>query len=77
MKYLNTIFGKLSLVALVLTTLTLLILTLTSCSLNDSNYSALIIPPSAQQVADIRVQSLENITQHFEFNADDGFITPH
>ncbi|WP_417368632.1 hypothetical protein [Gelidibacter japonicus] len=75
MKHLKTIFGKLSLIALVLTTLVLLMLTLTSCSLNDSDYSALITPPSAQQFAGIRAQSLENITQHFEFDADDGFIT--
>lgn len=74
MKYLKTIFGKLSLIALILTTLTLLMLTLTSCSLNDNDYSAHIIPPSAQQFTSIRAQSLENITQHFEFNADDGYI---
>ncbi|MBA6151688.1 hypothetical protein [Gelidibacter maritimus] len=75
MKYLKTIFGKISLIALVLTTLTLLMLTLTSCSLNDNDYTAQIMPPTAQQFAGIRAQSLENITQHFEFNADDGYIS--
>ena len=75
MKYLKTFFGKLSLLTFIAVTLTLLTLTLTSCSQNDKDYSATIIPPSAQQFSNIRALSLENITQHFEFNADDGSIS--
>lgn len=68
-------FGKLSLFALIVITLTLLTLTLTSCSQSDNDFTASIAAPSAQQFSDIRAQSLENITQHFEFNADDSFIS--
>ncbi|MEO8773593.1 MAG: hypothetical protein ABI263_00490 [Gelidibacter sp.] len=75
MKHLKTLFCKLSLFTLVLVTLTLLTLTLTGCSKNDNDYTETITPPSAQQFAGVRAQSLENITQHFEFNADDGNIT--
>lgn len=75
MKYLKTFFCKLSLFTLVLVTLALLTLTLTGCSKNDNDSTETITPPSAQQFAGVRAQSLENITQHFEFNADEGNIT--
>src|SRR5690606_14135709 len=54
------------------------ILALTSCSPNDDVY---YVPapeadrPTAQDFANIRNQALENITQNFQFNADDGYIT--
>ena len=70
MKHLKTFFGKLSLVTLIVVTLTLLSLTLTSCSKSDNDYIMTIIPPSPQKFASLRAQSLQNITQHFEFNAD-------
>ena len=72
MKYLNKFFGKLSLIALIVTTLILLTFSLTSCSQNDNDDIMTITPPSAQQFAGIRTQSLDNITQRFEFNAIPG-----
>lgn len=75
-KHLKTSIGKTSLFALVITTLILLVLTLVSCSSSDKEDIDLIIPPpSSQQFAELRAKSLENITQYFEFNADDGYIS--
>lgn len=58
-------------------TLTIAVASLTSCSSNDDN--AILDPqsvnvPSAQDFANIRSQALSDITQNFQFNADDGMI---
>ncbi|GGG34496.1 hypothetical protein [Bizionia arctica] len=63
----KTLFGSIFMASLVLT----------SCTTNeDPDY---FIPAETnatpQEFANIRNQALENITQQFQFNADDGFIT--
>src|SRR5690554_111548 len=53
-------------------------LALTSCSSNDDvDYvpAPAADRPTAQDFSNIRNQALENITQNFQFNADDGNIT--
>lgn len=53
-------------------------LVLTSCSPNEEiDYVPAQAPerPTAQDFSNIRNQALDNITQNFQFNADDGFIT--
>ncbi|MGY0393571.1 hypothetical protein ACW5R3_13575 [Bizionia sp. KMM 8389] len=50
---------------------------LISCDVNDdgSIIHASNNTPTSDEFSDIRKQALENITQHFQFNADDGYIT--
>ncbi|MCX7551596.1 hypothetical protein [Xanthomarina sp. F2636L] len=67
-KTLKTFFGTALMASLIFT----------SCSPNeDVNYIPTSGPdrPTAQEFSNIRHQALENITQNFQFNADDGFIT--
>lgn len=75
MKNSKTSFGKLGLFTLTAITIALLTLTLTSCSLNDNDSVVRVTPPTAHQFANLRAKSLENITQNFEFDADDGNIS--
>src|SRR5690606_32170210 len=67
-KTVKTVFGTAFMLSLVLT----------SCSPNDDAFHAPTSEPNrptAQDFANIRNQALENITQNFQFNADDGYIT--
>ena len=56
----------------ILGTLLLTAITLTSCSKNDNN--DLEIPVTAEEFNAIKDQALENITQNFQFNAEDGYV---
>lgn len=57
-------------------TLCIAMLVLTSCSTNDdSDYFPEPTTPSAQDFTNVRNQALENITQHFQFNADNGSVS--
>ncbi|TYB78466.1 hypothetical protein [Bizionia myxarmorum] len=55
------------------------LIALTSCSANDDsndlNHGPGFDIPSAQDFANVRSQALNNITQNFQFNADDGMIS--
>ncbi|WP_308993139.1 hypothetical protein QLS71_008570 [Mariniflexile litorale] len=64
MKNLKHILGTLLLTALVFT----------SCTKNDNDNDSLIIPATAQEFDAIREQALEDLTQTFQFNAEDGSI---
>ncbi|MEO8933354.1 MAG: hypothetical protein ABI295_03530 [Xanthomarina sp.] len=67
-KTLKTLFG----------TVLMASLALTSCSSNDDvDYvpAPNLERPTAQDFSNIRNQALDNITQNFQFNADDGYIT--
>lgn len=75
MKKTKSIFGKLSLATFVLITLSMNTLVLTSCSSNDDGETTPIKTPTAQEFKNLRNQALENLTQNFQFNADDGYIT--
>ncbi|GAA3601386.1 hypothetical protein Q4Q39_12760 [Flavivirga amylovorans] len=52
-------------------------LLLTSCSNNDDNDgdNDILIRPTAEDFNNLKEAALENLTQTFEFNADDGSIT--
>lgn len=57
-------------------TLLMASLLFSSCDTNDDvDYVPAPDRPSAQEFANIREQALENVTQHFQFNADDGLIS--
>ncbi|MBP0904694.1 hypothetical protein ACFSKN_10580 [Mariniflexile gromovii] len=63
MKNLKHILGTLLVTALVFT----------SCTKNDND--DLVIPATAEEFNAIKDQALENITQNFQFNAEDGSTT--
>lgn len=66
MKNLKQLFG----------TLLLTLLAFTSCETSDdSDIITVIEAPSAQEFANIREQALENHTQTFQFDGEDGNIT--
>lgn len=57
-------------------TLLMASLLVSSCDTNDDvDYTPAPDRPSAQEFTNIREQALENVTQHFQFNADDGLIS--
>ena len=64
MKNLKTILG----------TLLMTLLVLTSCTKNDTDDEQQQYVPTAQAFKDLKEQALENQTQTFQFNADDGII---
>lgn len=54
------------------------LLSLTSCSTNEDNdlsSDPFVDIASAQEFANVRNEALSNITQNFQFNADDGMIS--
>lgn len=57
----------------ILGTLLLTALTITSCTKNDND--DLVIPASAEEFNAVKDQALENLTQNFQFNAEDGSAT--
>ncbi|WP_111659905.1 hypothetical protein [Olleya aquimaris] len=67
MKTLKTIFG----------TLLMTTLLFTSCDNNEDfdDNNTQFIPPTSQEFKNIREQALENNTQNFNFNAEDGSVT--
>ncbi|WGD33519.1 hypothetical protein [Olleya sp. YS] len=67
MKTLKTIFG----------TLLMTTLLFTSCDNNEDfdDNNTQFIPPTAQEFKNIREQALDNNTQNFNFNAEDGSVT--
>ncbi|HLT53746.1 MAG TPA: hypothetical protein VKZ97_07640 [Flavobacteriaceae bacterium] len=48
---------------------------LTSCDSNDDSDGIFDQAPTALEFQNIREQALENETQHFQFNAEDGWIS--
>ena len=50
-------------------------LLLTSCSNNDDNDGDILIRPTAEDFNNLKEAALENATQTFQFNADDGSVT--
>ncbi len=50
-------------------------LLLTSCSKNDDGDGDILIRPTAEDFNNLREAALENLTQTFQFNADDGNVT--
>jgi len=64
MKNLKNILGAILLTALLFT----------SCSKNDDSDDPIVILPTAEDYSNLQKEALENLTQHFQFNADDGNI---
>ncbi|TGV02361.1 hypothetical protein [Flavivirga rizhaonensis] len=58
----------------ILGTILMSALLLTSCSNNDDNDGDILIRPTAEDFNNLKEAALENLTQTFEFNADDGNI---
>jgi len=50
-------------------------ITFASCQKNDDGDATPFSPPTAQQFKAIQNDALENITQHFQFDAEDGTAT--
>ncbi|EGV43764.1 hypothetical protein BZARG_1185 [Bizionia argentinensis JUB59] len=77
-KYSQNVFNINKNVKTFLGILTIGCITLYSCSSND-DATSINDPgfniPSAQEFKNIRSEALNNITQNFQFNADDGIIT--
>ena len=59
----------------ILGTLLMSALILTSCSKNDDGDIVILIPPTAEEFNDLKNAALDNLTQSFQINADDGYVT--
>lgn len=59
----------------ILGTFLMLALLLTSCSNNDDNDGDILIRPTAEDFNNLKEAALENLTQEFQFNTDDGYVT--
>ena len=60
---------------IVLGTLLMTTLLLTSCIDNDDDVVFEHTPPTAEEFQKLSKDALDNATQNFQFNADDGFVT--
>ncbi|GAB1855350.1 hypothetical protein MHTCC0001_01830 [Flavobacteriaceae bacterium MHTCC 0001] len=58
----------------ILGTVLMATLLFTSCESNDDSDNDIVIRPNATDFNELRDDALENLTQHFTFNADDGSI---
>ncbi len=65
MKHLKHILGTLLIAAV----------TFVSCSKDDDNGDQIIMAPTAEAFADIRQDALDNLTQNFQLNTEDGSAT--
>ncbi|MDD7888287.1 hypothetical protein [Flavivirga sp. 57AJ16] len=59
----------------ILGTILMSALLLTSCSKNDDGDGDILIRPTAEDFNNLKDAALENLTQTFQFNADDGNVT--
>ncbi len=50
-------------------------LTFTSCKTNDDSDIDIILRPSAEEFNQIEEEALEALTQNFQFNTDDSYVT--
>lgn len=50
-------------------------LIITSCNKNDDDQVFMDIPATAQEFQNLKQKALDDLTQGFEFNAEDGYVT--
>lgn len=65
MKNLKHILGTFLMTALIFT----------SCTKKDDNDDTIIFRPSAEEFGNLKEEALKELTQNFQFNTDDGYVT--
>ena len=74
-EYLNTFNDVSKNLKHILGALLMSALILTSCSKNDDNDGDILIRPTAEDFNNLKDAALDNLTQTFQINADDGNVT--